>query len=108
MNGDSGFNHNDKKMEEYKLTVHMGGETYEISAKSNETILVAIEKAGLKPAVYCRSGICGFCRSMVVKGTFELATDETGVRKKDQYFGFIHPCCSYPASDLEIVVQRAK
>ena len=106
MNGDGGF-HTDKKGA-YKLTIHMGGETYQTEALASETILVAIEKAGLKPAVYCRSGICGFCRAYVVSGTYEFATDEHGVRKMDQYFGFIHPCCSYPTSELEIVVQRAK
>ncbi len=107
MNGDGDFNHGDKQGS-YKLTIHMGGETYETTARANETILVAIEKAGLRPAVYCRSGICGFCRAYVVKGDFELTTDETGVRKMDKHFGFIHPCCSYPTSDLELVVQRAK
>jgi len=108
MNGDGGFNHNNREENIFNLKVHMGGEIYNITAKSNETILVALEKANLKPAVYCRSGICGFCRSMVISGDFELSTDETGVRKKDKYFGFIHPCCSYPVSDMEIVVQRNK
>ena len=108
VNGDSEFNHGKESKESYKLTIHMGGETYETDAKANETILAAIEQAGLRPAVYCRSGVCGFCRSMVVSGDFTLATEKTGVRKKDKYYGFIHPCCSYPASDMEIVVQRAK
>lgn len=108
MNGDGGFNLHQKDAASYKLTIHMGGETFTGSARADETILVAIEKMGLKPAAWCRSGICGFCRSYVVSGDFKLATDETGVRKMDKHFGFIHPCCSYPSSDLELVVQRAK
>lgn len=108
MNGDAGFNHCKREEREFKLTVRMGGNSYETVAKGNETVLVAMEKAGLKPAVYCRSGICGFCRSMLVSGEIELATDENGLRKKDKVFGFIHPCCSYPCSDLELVVPRAK
>ena len=107
MNGDSAFNKKEESAS-YNLTIHMNGNTYTTKAKANETILVAIEKAGLRPAVHCRSGLCGFCRSYVVKGTFALATEETGVRKADQKLGFIHPCCSLPTSDLEIVVQRAK
>lgn len=107
MNGDSAFNKGESK-DSYELAIHMGGETYKTSAKADETILVAIEKAGLRPAAYCRSGICGFCRSMVVAGDFTLAADENGVRYADKQFGFMHPCCSYPASDMEIVVQRAK
>ena len=108
MNGDSGFNNHptNAECEKYKLTVHMGGEIYETEARGDETILVAVEKAGLSPAVHCRSGVCGFCRSFIISGDFTLATDETGVRAMDKHFGFIHPCCSYPASDMEIVVQR--
>ena len=108
MNGDGGFNSNKENADTYNLTIHIGGETYTTKAKSNETILVAIEKAGLKPAVHCRSGLCGFCRSYVIKGDFSIATDENGVRAADKKFGYIHPCCSYPTSDLELVVQRTK
>ena len=107
MNGDSAFNKKEES-ESYNLIIHMNGNTYTTKAKANETILVAIEKARLKPAAHCRSGLCGFCRSYVVNGTFTLATEDTGVRKADQKLGFIHPCCSYPTSDLEIVVQRSK
>lgn len=107
MIGDSEFNHRQASGEAFQITVHMGGETYQVPAPASETILVAIEKAGLQPAVMCRSGVCGFCRSMLVSGDFTLATEETGVRFMDKHFGFIHPCCSYPASDMELVVQRA-
>ena len=107
MNGDGGFN-SKEDADFYNLTIHIGGETYTTKAKSNETILVAIEKAGLKPAVHCRSGLCRFCRSYVIKGDFSIATHENGVRAADKKIGYIHPCCSYPTSDMEIVVQRSK
>ena len=108
MNGDSAFNIPSEDPDTFKLKIHMGGEVYETVGRSDETILVSVEKAGLRPAARCRSGLCGFCRSMVVSGEFKLATDVTGVRKMDSRLGFIHPCCTYPASDMEIVVQRAK
>lgn len=108
MNGDTGFNHNNRKKDTYNLIIHMAGKAYETIMYSNETILTAIEKAGLRPAVHCRSGICGYCRSYVIKGEFSLASNETGVRKADKKLGYIHPCCSYPDNDMEIVVQRSK
>ena len=108
MNGDGSFNNNKEKADFYNLTIHIGGETYKAKANSKETILVAIEKAGLKPAVHCRSGLCGFCRSYLINGDYLIATDENGIRAADKKFGYIHPCCSYPTSDLEIVVQRSK
>ena len=106
-NGDGGFRRPELK-DVYELTIHMGREKYKMQASAGETILVAIEKAGLRPAVQCRSGVCGFCRSMLISGEYELADCEVGLRKGDEKFGFIHPCCSYPRSDMELVVQRAK
>lgn len=107
MNGDSTFNNSNRTDETVTIKVHYAGEEYEVQGNKKETILVSLEKAALKPAVHCRTGICGFCRSYVVSGEFSLATDITGVRARDKQLGFIHPCCSYPESDMEIVVQRA-
>lgn len=108
MSGDSTFNSGRTGDGEYSIKVHMAGETYSVTAGQGETILSAIERAGLKSAARCRSGKCGFCRSMVISGSFRIADGiESGVRKADQELGFIHPCCSYPISDMEIVVTRA-
>lgn len=107
MGGDSTFNSGHKDEAEYDLTVHMAGETCAVKAKAGETVLVALERSGLKPAARCRSGKCGFCRAMVISGDYKLADVEDGVRREDKALGFIHPCCSYPVSDMEIVVHRA-
>lgn len=104
--GDSAFV-NDKASGCYTLTVHQAGNTCTVEADAKETILRALEKSGLNPPVHCRSGICGYCRSFVVSGDAELAADETGLRSRDKQLGFIHPCCTYPESDMEIIVQRA-
>lgn len=106
MNGDSDFNNNARANEEVKITVHIAGDVVEVKGNKKETVLVSLEKAGLKTAVHCRTGICGFCRSYVISGDYTYASDETGVRARDKELGFIHPCCSYPESDMEIVVQR--
>lgn len=106
MNGDSDFNHNDRANEEVKITVHISGDRVEIKGNKKETVLVSLEKAGISTAVHCRTGVCGFCRSCVVAGEYSYATDDNGVRARDKELGFIHPCCSYPETDLEIVVQR--
>lgn len=106
MSGDSPFNNNTDDGTEFNLTVHMAGETCRIKAKSNETVLAALDRALLNPAARCRSGKCGFCRAMVITGDYRLADIEDGVRKADKLLGFIHPCCSYPTSDMEIVVHR--
>lgn len=103
MGGDSGYHVSDDST--CKLTVHYKGETQVIDALCSETILMALEKAGYKPAVRCRSGKCGFCRSLVVSGSYESVVEEDGVRRADRKYGYIHPCCTRPTSDMEIIVQ---
>jgi len=107
MSGDSGFNQNDRANEKVMLTVHYAGEIFSIPAMKNKTILTALEEAKLTPAVHCRTGICGFCRSYVINGEFEVAIDETGMRARDKELGYLHPCCSYPETDMEIIIHRA-
>lgn len=94
------------KDKEFTMTVHQAGETARIPMRGDESVLRALEKAGLKPPVRCRSGICGFCRSYLIQGEIYIASDTDGVRSRDRELGFIHPCCSFPKSDLEIVIQR--
>lgn len=98
----------EKVEDTYKILVHMGGKTRNISASSKESVLVAMEKAGLKPPSICRSGSCGFCRSLLIKGDFFVSDKDDGRRLADKEYGYIHPCSSFPLSDLEIIVPRAR
>lgn len=92
---------------EFKLTVHMRDEVYVISAKENETLLVAMERAGLNAPNKCRAGGCGFCHSKWLSGSYRVAEDRDGRREADRKFGFIHPCVTYPLEDMEIDVPIA-
>jgi ferredoxin-NADP reductase len=92
--------------EVFRLKVYMGGATIEIPAKATETVLVAMERADLAPPSQCRSGECGFCRSLLVSGEVYVNPDSDGRRAADKRFGYIHPCASYPVTDLEVVVPR--
>lgn len=92
---------------EFKLTVHMRDDVYVIPAKSNETLLVAMERAGLNAPNKCRAGGCGFCHSKWLSGSYRVADGRDGRREADRKFGFIHPCVTYPLEDLEIDVPVA-
>ncbi len=106
--GDSGFRPSEDSTDKtFTFTIHKAGETFVIPAKGSETVMQSIERAGLKPAARCRSGICGFCRSYLISGEVYSAAEEDGVRERDRELGFIHPCECFPKSDLEIVVHRA-
>ena len=92
--------------ETFPLKVHIGGATAEIPAKAVETVLVAMERANLAPPSECRSGECGFCRSLLMAGDVYVLPDSDGRRAADKRFGYIHPCSCYPLSSLEIAVPR--
>jgi ferredoxin-NADP reductase len=92
--------------ETFRLRVHIGGLTTEIPARAVETVLVAMERAGLAPPSECRSGECGFCRARLVSGDVYVNPDGDGRRAADKQFGTIHPCSSYPISDLEVSATR--
>lgn len=89
---------------EYKLIVHIRGDIYNIKAKENETLLIAMEKANLLVPSRCRSGSCGFCHSRLIKGAYLSPKEYEHRRMADLKFNYIHPCSSYPTSDMEIDV----
>lgn len=88
----------------FELTVKQGAEEYKIPCSANEPILVAIERAGIKAPSRCRSGECGWCRSKLVSGTVYVPAENEGRRWADKEYGYIHPCASFPTSDLVIEV----
>ena len=92
--------------ETFRIKAHIGGVTAEIPAKPVETVLVAMERADLAPPSQCRSGECGFCRSLLVHGDVFIRPERDGRRAADKQFGYIHPCSSYPITDLEVTVPR--
>ncbi len=88
----------------FALSVTMRGKTIDIPALREESLLVALERAGLKPPSKCRSGVCSFCRSELVSGDVYIPEDTDGRRAADKTHGFIHPCSSYPLSDIKLIV----
>ena len=92
----------------FNLTVELPGETKVIPAKSGESILVALERAGIQAPSKCRSGECGFCRARLGSGTFYVPQIIEHRRMADVKDGYIHPCCSFPTSDCRIFINCDK
>ena len=93
-----------KKGREFTLTVDIRGEKQTIPCKAEESLLWAMEQAGIKAPSHCRSGECGWCHSRLVSGDVYIPEDADGRRMADKKFGWIHPCCSFPLSDVELAV----
>jgi ferredoxin-NADP reductase len=88
----------------FKLTLNTYSGVKTVKARADESVLVAIERAGILAPSKCRSGVCGFCRSKLISGDVFIPEDTDGRRAADKKFGFIHPCSSYPISDLEVEI----
>lgn len=88
----------------YTLNVKMYGETKTIPMLTKETVLVALERAGIAVPSRCRGGECGFCHSRVISGEVFLPEALDHRRMADLAAGYIHPCCAYPLGDLSIEV----
>ncbi|MGD0856736.1 MAG: FAD-binding oxidoreductase, partial [Dehalococcoidia bacterium] len=73
----------------------------QFQALTSEPLLVAMEKAALTIPSVCRSGECTACRTKLSRGeVFSPAR----IRRRciDERSNYIHPCMSYPISDLSI------
>lgn len=99
----------DRKVEKkatYNLTVVMRENKYTVPCRNDETLLVAMERAGIHAPSKCRAGGCGFCRSKLVSGEYTAAPNRDKRRIADFKFGWVHPCCIYPDSDITIEVPQ--
>lgn len=94
--------------EKVKITVTIQDKTYIIFGKSSDSVMQIIEKNGLAVPARCRSGECGFCHSHLLSGKVYVPKHLEYRRLADYKFGCIHPCCSFPLTDLEINVPPAK
>ena len=88
----------------YEITVLIRGESQTVTCRADQTILDALEKAGIRAPSHCRSGECGWCHSRLVSGDVYIPEDTDGRRLADKKFGWVHPCCSYPLTDITIDV----
>jgi ferredoxin len=90
----------------FKVKIRVGDLTKEIPAKATESVLVALERANLNPPSKCRSGECGFCRTLLLDGDVFINPISDWRKDADKKYNYFHPCASYPITDLEINIPR--
>ncbi|MFX0144804.1 MAG: flavin reductase family protein, partial [Candidatus Hodarchaeota archaeon] len=75
-----------------------------IKASCIEPLLNSLEREkdlGLNINSGCRSGACALCRTKLKSGKIFMLPEVT-LREIDHEFGFIHPCVSYPLTDIHL------
>jgi len=75
-----------------------------IEAKCVEPLLNSLEREkdlGILINNGCRSGACALCRTKLVSGKIFMLPEVT-MREIDESYGYIHPCVSYPLTDIHI------
>lgn len=87
------------------LKGQLWGETFSIPMRSDEPVLVALERAGMNADARCRSGHCGYCAAKLISGQVFVPERWEKMRPEGEPEGIFHPCCSFPLSDLEIFAE---
>ncbi len=93
---------------EISITVTIQDETKTVKGSTNDSVLQILEKNGISAPARCRSGECGFCHSHLLSGKVYVPKALEYRRLADFKFGCIHPCCSFPLTDLVINVPVSK
>lgn len=89
--------------ERFNCTVLCGDDTFSFDCFSDEPLMTALEKNGVRLFNKCRTGDCAFCRARLINGTVTHVFDgEDARRKADIIYGFIHPCRAFPESDVTL------
>ena len=89
---------------EHTLKVITNDEEILIPCYEDESLSQAMEEGNIKAPRRCLVGVCGYCRSKLIDG--KIKTDETSVREADKDYNYIHPCVSYPLSDVTIKLAK--
>lgn len=92
------------KGKSFKLHIKMCDKTYDIPCLADETLLVAMERAGVAGPNRCRGGICGYCRSRLLEGKVFIPKNLEARRSADKKYNYIHPCVCFPLSDISMEV----
>ncbi len=91
---------------EFICKVTVKGEVKEIPCFSDEPLSVSLHNAGIPVNIKCMSGKCGYCRMKLMSGEIKtyFPEGEDLVRMADKKYSFIHPCRSYPLSDIYLSI----
>jgi 2Fe-2S type ferredoxin len=86
----------------HKLRIIFGGETYDITAGENQSILQAALQNNIPLPYSCRAGICSTCVGKCKTGQVTMTENEV-LTDKDLSDGWILTCTGYAMGDDVVV-----
>lgn len=95
---------NENQSSQVAITITICDQTKTVYGNPDDTILQILEKNGIAVPSRCRSGECGWCHSYLKSGKVFVPKKMDYRRKADLKYGFIHPCCTFALTNLEIDV----
>ena len=94
--------------ETVQITVTVQDETKTVTGSTGDSVMQILEKNGIAVPARCRSGECGFCHSHLLAGKVYVPKNMEYRRMADHKFDCIHPCCSFPLTNLVLSVPAAR
>lgn len=85
---------------EFQITLEDGTT---VPARAGETVLTALEKAGIPIQSQCHGGECSQCRTRLLDGKV-LHSPHALLRKSDVEHSYIHPCSAFALSNLTLAL----
>lgn len=79
------------------LSVELDGQSHQLSAAPDETVLDALLRAGVAAPSSCRAGLCGACMCQVTRGEVTLGENHV-LDDADRQAGWTLACQARPAS----------
>ncbi|QRQ84083.1 ferredoxin--NADP reductase [Cupriavidus oxalaticus] len=80
------------------LTVQLDGASHQLNVAPDETVLDALQRAGVSAPSSCRAGLCGACMCQVTQGDVTLGENHV-LDRTDLDAGWTLACQARPASD---------
>lgn len=78
-----------------------------VSTRAGESLMSALERAGIVVPTVCRTGACSACRAHLIEGDVFMP-DTPGLREVDGQRGYVHLCVAYPVGDVKVRLYGAR
>lgn len=90
----------------YTVTLETSGWTY--AARTDETLLQAGLRAGIRLASSCRNGTCRACICHLEAGVIEYVVERPGLSRDEIEDGWILPCVAQARGDVRLAGDSAE